>query len=192
MHQVLFIAVFLFLFMPPLPAPAQTAGSAGGVEGQKSYIYQWTDSDGVIHITDSLDKVPKPYRPNARRLEAAPEEGATPDRPRQQGTAPSAGSAEEGREAQQKALWQQRMSSAKQRLAAAEQRHRELEQRRAALLGQWGTPAYAPPEARIEAERLGQEMQNVQKEIDDARNEVEVVIPEEARRTGVPPGWLRE
>jgi hypothetical protein len=84
------------------------------------------------------------------------------------------------------------MSGAKQRLAAAEQRYRELEQKRTALLGQWGTPAYAPPEARIEAERLAREMQNVQKAIDDARNQIEVVIPEEARKADVPPGWLRE
>ena len=192
MHQVLLIAVFLFMFMPALPVPAQTGGSAGSVEEQKSYIYQWTDGTGVVHITDSLDKVPKPYQSNARRLEAAPEEGAAPDRSRQQGTAPSAGSAEEEHEARQKALWQQRLSGAKQRLAGAEQRYRELEQRRTALLGQWGTPAYAPPAARIEAERLSEEMKGVQKEIDNARNEVEVVIPEEARKAGVPPWWLRE
>src|SRR5512147_220278 len=102
MHQVLLIAVFLFMFMPALPVPAQTGGSAGSVEEQKSYIYQWTDGTGVVHITDSLDKVPKPYRPNARRLEAVPEEGAAPDRPRQQGSAPSPGRVEEQGEAQQK------------------------------------------------------------------------------------------
>lgn len=185
MRSGLVIAVFLFLFMPALPA--QTAGSA-----EQSDLYQWTDSKGVVHITDSLDKVPAPYRPKARRLEAAPEEGTAPVRPRQQGAAPSAGSAEEQLEAQQKAQWQQRMSGAKQRLAGAEQRYRDLEQKRTALLGQWGTPAYAPPAARIEAERLSEEMRGVQQEIDDARNEVEVGIPEEARKAGVPPGWLRE
>jgi chromosome segregation ATPase len=89
-------------------------------------------------------------------------------------------------------MWQRRVGAAKQRLAAAEQHYRELENRRTTLLGQWGTPAYAPPEARSEAERLAQEMRSVQKEIDDARNEVEVAIPEEARKAGVPPGWLRE
>jgi hypothetical protein len=192
MRQVFLIAVFLFLSVSALPAPAQTAGSAGDAGEKQSYLYEWTDGKGVVHITDSLDKVPEQYRPNARRLEAAPEEGAAPDRPRQQGTAPSAGSAEEEHEARQKALWQQRLSGAKQRLAGAEQRYRELEQRRTALLGQWGTPAYAPPSARIEAERLSEEMKGVQKEIDNARNEIEVVIPEEARKAGVPPGWLRE
>jgi chromosome segregation ATPase len=188
MRSGLFIAVFLII-MSALPAPAQTAGSA---DEQQSYLYEWTDNTGVVHITDSLDKIPAPYRSNARRLEAAPGEGTAPVRPRQQGAAPSPGGSEDQREAQEKLVWQRRMSDAKQRLAAAEQRYRELEQRRTALLGQWGTPAYAPPAARVEAERLSGEMQSVQKEIDSARNEVEVVIPEEARKAGVPPGWLRE
>jgi hypothetical protein len=35
-------------------------------------------------------------------------------------------------------------------------------------------------------------MKQVQKEIDDTRNRINVVIPEEARKAGIPPGWLRE
>jgi hypothetical protein len=35
-------------------------------------------------------------------------------------------------------------------------------------------------------------MKGVQSEIDAARNDLDVVIPEEARKAGVPPGWLRE
>jgi uncharacterized protein DUF4124 len=182
------LLIAVLILASTLPARAQTGGSAGGDEEKKSYIYQWTDSKGVVHITDGLDKVPAPYRPHARRLEAAPEEGAAPDRPGQQGISSPAGNGDE----QQKAMWKRRMSEAKQRLTAAEQRYRKIDQRRTYLLGQWGTPAYAPPEARIEAERLAQEMQKVQKEIDDARNQVEVAIPEEARKAGVPPGWLRE
>jgi flagellar motility protein MotE (MotC chaperone) len=188
MHSGLLIAVFLVI-LSALPASAQTAGST---DEKQSYLFEWTDSKGVVHITDSLDKVPTEHRSNMRRREAAPEEGTAPARPRQPGTAPSADSAEDQREAQEKAAWQRRMSDAKQRLAAAEQRYRELEQRRTALLGQWGTQAYAPSSARVEAERLSVEMQGVQKEIDNARNEVDVVIPEEARKAGVPPGWLRE
>jgi len=186
------LLIAVFLLASALPAAAQTSGGAGGGEEKQSYIYEWTDGAGVVHLTDSLDKVPKPYRPQARRLEAAPEERVAPNQPRQQGASSPAGNAEEQREAQQKAMWQQRVGAAKQRQAAAERHYRELEQRRTYLLGQWGTPAYAPPGARIEAERLAQEMQSVQKEIDDARNEVEVVIPEEARKAGAPPGWLRE
>ena len=31
-----------------------------------------------------------------------------------------------------------------------------------------------------------------QKRIDEARNMLNVVIPEEARKAGIPPGWLRD
>jgi hypothetical protein len=182
------LLIAFFLLASALQTPAQT--SLG--DEKQSYLYEWTDGKGIVHLTDSLDKVPKPYRPHARRLETAPGEEAAPNQPQQQGASSPAGNAEDQRETQQKAFWQQRVNAAKQRLAAAQQHYRELEQRQTTLLGQWGTPAYAPPEARIEAERIAQEMQSVQKEIDDARNDVEVAIPEEARKAGVPPGWLRE
>ena len=44
----------------------------------------------------------------------------------------------------------------------------------------------------MKAQKIEEEMQQVQREIDSARNEVENVIPEQARKAGVPPGWLRE
>ncbi len=35
-------------------------------------------------------------------------------------------------------------------------------------------------------------MNNVQSEIEQAKHMLNEVIPEEARKAGVPPGWLRE
>jgi hypothetical protein len=35
-------------------------------------------------------------------------------------------------------------------------------------------------------------MKEVRKEIDEIRRELDEAIPEEARKAGVPPGWLRE
>ncbi len=55
-----------------------------------------------------------------------------------------------------------------------------------------GGPAYGPIENKVKAEQVAQEMKEVQKQIDEARNMLDVVIPEDARKAGVPPGWLRE
>jgi hypothetical protein len=177
---------------------AQDAGQAGGQEEkkpaeQKSYLYEWTDSKGVVHITDGLGKVPQKFRAGARRLEATPAEGSVEDRSGPLRISEPAGpSRQEEIEAGQKAQWQQRLSAAKKNLADAEKRYRDLEQKRAALQGPWGVPANAPAAVRIEIQQLDEEMQGVQREIDSVRNEVEVVIPDEARKEGVPPGWLRE
>jgi len=162
-------------------------------EEQKSYIYQWTDGKGVVHITDDLNKIPTSYRSNARRLESTPGGEAVQSQPSQEGVnAPFGDSEEHELQADQKEAWQKRLSMEKKKLADAEQRYHELENRRNLLLQSWGGVASGRIEDRVEADRIDQEMQKVQQEINDARNQIEVVIPNEARKAGVPPGWLRE
>jgi hypothetical protein len=55
-----------------------------------------------------------------------------------------------------------------------------------------GGPAYGPIENKVKAAQIEQQMKEVQKQIDEARNMLDVVIPDEARKAGVPPGVLRE
>jgi hypothetical protein len=55
-----------------------------------------------------------------------------------------------------------------------------------------GASTYAAPAYRTRAAELEEEMKEVQKDIDEALNMINVVIPDEARKAGVPPGWLRE
>jgi len=192
--------IIMTLLLACVPAVhAQTSDQKGGPaetkqEERKNVLYQWTDGKGVVHITDDLNKIPGKFRPNARRLESTPGAEETPGGPGQQpGVSPPSGfSDDEEREADRKAEWQLRMKVAKQKLADAERRYRELEEKRNTLLQGWGGPASGHLEGRAEADRIDQQMKQVQKEIDDAHNYIEVVLPDEARKAGVPPGWMRE
>lgn len=163
-------------------------------EEQKHYFYQWTDSKGVVHIADELGKVPEKYRSRARKLESLP--GEIDGQGGQIEKTPAIDFRErEAEEQDQKEEWQRRMRVAKQQLADAEQHYRELGKRKEKLLEQWGGIAALESghfEGREEADRIDQEMKEAQQEIDNARNEVEAVIPDEARKEGIPPGWLRE
>jgi phage-related minor tail protein len=159
-------------------------------ELKKSYLYQWTDDKGVVHITDGLGKVPEKYRDKAVKLETPKrdESGQGEQRTFEQSTPAEQN---EEREENNKAEWQQRMKLARQRLTDAERSYQELDQKRNEALVRWAGGASGRIEDRMEAERIEQEMKEAQKEKDDARREVEVVIPEAARKAGVPPGWLR-
>ena len=161
-------------------------------ELKKSYLYQWTDEKGVVYITDDLDKVPKVYRDKALKLTQPKTEDVDQKQQGQQKSGYSSGSGSEASDASGKAVWQQRMRSARQRLEAAEKRYHELDQRRNELLQSWGGPASGRLDTRTDADSVEQEMKGVQTEIDAARNDLDVVIPEEARKAGIPPGWLRE
>lgn len=157
------------------------------------HIYQWIDGKGVVHITDDLSKVPQRYRSGARKLESAPQEEDGAGQPADRGrVSPYDQPGREEREAELKDDWQQRMSAAKRKLAIAERRYRELEKKRDEAVLRWGGPASGRTEGREEAARIEEQMKKVQKDIDDARNDIEVGIPDEARKAGVPPGWLRE
>jgi uncharacterized protein YukE len=160
-------------------------------EPEKSYLYQWTDGKGVVHITDSLGTIPEKYRDKAVKLES-PKKDETEQRDKRV-YEPSAPVDEESAQEDAKAEWQQRMKEARKRLVTARQRYQELDRKHTELMGAWGgSAASGHLTDPAEAERVEQEMKKAQQDIDDAQNEVENVIPEAARRAGVPPGWLRE
>jgi len=163
-------------------------------DAPKTYLYQWIDDKGIAHITDGLGKVPKKYRSRAQRLESntSEEAGSVP----QQMIVPDRSySEQEEREADLKEQWQLRVKAARRALDAAEQHHRALEQKRNKLLESIGGPAGLAMGRQLDSEefgRLEREMKQSQQEVDAAKQELEVTIPDEARKAGVLPGWLRE
>ena len=54
---------------PPPPPPAGPPGPrfADDPPGRPSQLYRWTDEQGVVHLTDRLDSVPRPYRVQAKQ-----------------------------------------------------------------------------------------------------------------------------
>jgi len=192
MRRMLFLILVLTGFAVTVFAQADPQEQTEDKELQKSYLYQWTDDKGIVHITDGLGKVPKQYRDKAIKLTQSKKEGADQGQQVQQEPVYPSGAESEAANAVVKGEWQQRMRAAKQRLADLEKRYQELDQRRNELLRSWGADAFGRRTERIEAEKIEQQMKDVQREIDQARHDIDVVIPDEARKGGIPPGWLRE
>jgi hypothetical protein len=192
MLRNLLLILALAGFAMTVHAQTDQQAQTGDKEPQKKFLYQWTDEKGVVHIADGLDKVPKGYRDKAIKLNQPKNEDADQGQQAQPPSVSPPDAASGAAEATAKAVWQQRMRSARQRLANAESRYQELAQRRDELLRSWGGPASGQLAGRVEADRIEQQMKDVQREIDEAQNDIDVVIPENARKAGVPPGWLRE
>jgi hypothetical protein len=191
MRTLITIVMVLMVFVTA--TLAQTGDQAGNKDVKKHYLYEWTDSEGGVHITDDLGEVPERYRSKSRKVEIPKGEEVGPEQ-QVQGTAGSpSGVVTEEHEAASKAAWQQRIRDWKARLADAQKRYQDLDQKRLEALAIWGGPAVSGHlEGRAEADRIAQDMEVVQRDIDEAKDMVENVIPEEARRAGIPPGWLRE
>jgi len=170
-------------------AQAEQQGQTEDKEVQKSFLYQWTDEKGTIQITDDLNRVPKQFRGTAVKLAQPNREDADQGQQAPRASGAPSGADTDAANAAGKAMWQQRIKAEKQRLADTERHYRQLEQQRNELLVKG---ALAPIADKMAADSIAEEMQADQKRMDEIRNQIDVVIPEEARQAGVPPGWLRE
>ena len=150
-----------------------------------------------MNVTDDLDKVPPKYRSQATQLlqpGVDKEEQSRGDtRKGEQPQNLDAGTSPD-RDEIRKAQWQQRMQDARRRLTVAEDQYNQIEQRRNDLMSKTGSSGAALPTQEMidEMNDLSEELARARIEVDNARNEVQVTIPDEARRAGIPPGWLRE
>ena len=190
MRALITIVMVLTVFVPPVFA--QTGDQAGSQDVKKHYLYEWRDSKGGVHITDNLGGVPEQYRTKSRKIDITKGEEVGSEQQVQGTTGSPSGVATKEQEAASKAAWQQRIRDWKARLADAQKRYQDLDQKRLEALAKWGGPASGHLEGRLEADSIARDMEEVQRDINEAKDMVENVIPEEARRAGVPPGWLRE
>ena len=158
-------------------------------ELKKSFLYQWTDEKGTVQITDDLNKVPKQYRGTAIKLSQPDREDTDQGQQAPHASGAPLGADTDAANAAGKAMWQQRIKAEKQRLADTERRYRQLEQQRNELLVKG---ALAPIADKMAADDIAVQMQDLKEQMDEIQNRIDVVIPEEARQAGVPPGWLRE
>jgi hypothetical protein len=180
-----------------LVAAVLLSAGAPAVEDRRQYLYQWTDDQGNTAIVDSLEKVPPKYRSKARALEQGGAAAPAPASGSPEAPAIPAGEAadrQQQSEDAKKAEWQQRVLVAKRQLAAAEERYQQLEAAKADIMSKWGASGSAlPPQEVInQINQLTADMEKTRREIEKWKNDINVVIPDEARRADVPPGWIRE
>jgi hypothetical protein len=187
------IAALLMLANTAVFVQAGPQQQADDEERKRIYLFQWVDDKGIVHITDGLGKVPQKYRDKATKLEQPQDGPSGTGKPAVIRKSPYSGfSEQEALDADKKTEWLLRMRNAKKLLADAERRYQTLEQQRQDALNKWGGPATGRGAALMDVERIEQEMKQAKQDVNAAREEVEVTIPDDARRAGVPPGWLRE
>jgi len=188
LYPAMALMILLLCFLPSV----QVVQAADDLR----YLYQWKDDQGVVNMADDLDKVPPKYRsrttrmlqPGAGKEELDREETRERSKPEHIDTG-----AARDQEEQQKAEWHQRMMDARGRLAETEERLQRAELEFKAFQEKHGAGLYGyTPSDQVELDRLNEEVRSAQKDREEARNIIENGIPEEARKSGVPPGWLRE
>lgn len=153
-------------------------------------FYRWTDAEGIVHLVDDPAKIPGNYR-NAFEEIRVPDEpsrpaGSTPSPAPETGTpraAPSGSDSprrDRGWWRQRVEEWRGKKTGAEEKLADAQARLR----RERFLDANVGT-------YRRQRE-IAAEIATYEAQLREADRMLQEGLPEEARKAGVPPGWLRE
>ncbi len=150
--------------------------------------YQWTDKDGNVGFTDSLEKVPPQYRKSAKRVEEekSPKTFQTVPEPRgRRNTMPPA-STDQG---DPYAPWRQRMTAARAELEELKKEREKVQKEYDTQRAEFFVRSFADPEKDA---RLRAQLAELDEKIKKKENDITTTIPDEARRAGVPPGILSQ
>lgn len=151
-------------------------------------IYRWEDERGVVHMTDDPRKIPEKDR---GRVEVIPlpesKEGAVPSPPLAEAPEAMAPSGQADAQGHDRAWWQGQMKKWREKKSEAERQLAEAKGRLNRILMSFPSIARRQKEAEIR-----EEIKEYEEQIQEAARMLSEVLPEEARKAGAPPGWLRE
>lgn len=180
-----------------LPAPA------------RSQVYKWVDKQGRAHYTDDPDQLPEPQRTKVlneleekikkerERREKLREQGIdVPDerlppppapRPQEQRAHPATDRLNQRQAAKEK--WSTMGKRARERVESLEEKCTELKAERDR--NNQDRLTMSRPGAGQRYQKSQAAYQRCQENLRKARHYLEVELPEQARKSGIPPGWIR-
>jgi hypothetical protein len=191
-YTVFIAGAAVLVVVGAVAASAQTLGDVARKEAERRKTVK---SSGKVYTNDSLRSEPQPAAP----AQAAPpaQAGAAQAPPSQSGVQP--GGAQPGQtppaqpdETKTEAYWKQRMTAERDGLARAQTFAEALQSRINAL-----TTDFAARSDPAQRDVIGADRQKALAELDRVKKEIEqhtkgiADIQEEARKAGVPAGWVR-
>ena len=159
-------------------------------------IYQWVDEKGTVHFTDDVSQVPEKYQDQVKKTKTPPEPKPSPSIRLDRDRVPPAPEAEKkdilGRGEEwwrnKASEWNEKLKNAKKNYdtaqAAVKEKQKELEQ-----------SIYKPHSFRrkLEAEIkvLEDKVNEQKKQMDEAKNMLEKVLPRQAEEYRADPSWVK-
>jgi hypothetical protein len=180
----------------------------------RAEVYKWVDKKGTVHYTDDPDQLPEPMRSKVlrqleeklnrrkkqekrpgrrRRRDGLPNEKLPPPPDSSRSESPRTDEPDAFDEAaelaKQRKDWSSRATRAREQVSRIEKECEELrskrdQSKRDALI-------LARPADREKAQKTADALKSCEEKLGKARHYLDVELPEQARRAGIPPGWLR-
>lgn len=178
------LAAAVLLFIVPATASAE--------------FYRWVDRDGKEFYSNEKDKIPAEYRSQAKPVEVHEERVSVGSQPAAGNAKPAAGSAKPAVVAEHKdkygrgeAYWRQRASKLRRELQALQDDHDLLVKQEK---DDEGKPTRSTSKKSTKKSHTARDNKKARLEKDIARkqHQIDVELPDEARKADAYPGWLRE
>lgn len=153
-------------------------------------VWKWVDEQGVVHFTDSPDSVPEKYREQIDHREMA-EERETPS-----GTAREAKEVTEeprDRHGRGEDYWIKRANVIKEQLNRAQREYERVRLEYNDLIAKYNATRSRAKRRQYQEriESLQGELNRHGEDIQKAKEILEKMLPEEAKRAGVPVEWVK-
>ena len=150
-------------------------------------IYEWVDEAGNVGFTDDLRNIPEKYRKTATLESEVPAPRQGGESPEMQELPPPSNTPDTDDAGHDRAYWQGRIKDLREQRADLIEKKLEIEQKIEAL------SRYSEADRTyIELRRQYlDELAKTKDDVKDIGHQLEIVLPEEARKLNAPPGWLR-
>jgi hypothetical protein len=158
----------------------------GAAQAQAGF-YQWTDRDGREFYTNDQEKIPPEYRKSARPVDVPEERVSVGQKPAAGRSKSAAVSEHKDRNGRGEEYWRKRAQKLRKQLREQQEDHDALRKQIAAAEAQSSAGM-----AKRSTASLKKKQADLEKKIARTKRELEVDLPEEARRADAYPGWLRE
>jgi hypothetical protein len=167
-------------------------------------VYRWVDEQGVIHFTDDLGQVPEKYRDQVQRKKPPKEPPLTQPAPPQP-LAPPQGM-EPGKELKstprQKDIlgrgedwWRAKVNEWNEKLNFAQRNYEKTYSEWKSKEQELETSKFKPDslkrKLKAEAKALEEKTKDWEKQVDEAKNMLENVLPKQAQDYQANPEWLK-
>ncbi len=156
----------------------------------RAEFYQWTDGDGRQFYTNEKEKIPSEYRHTAKPVEVRDDRVTTEQRPAG-GPAPAVKTQEHrDRDGRGEAYWRKRAENLRRQI-------REQQGEYDLIVKQERDDEDRPKQKSAKSRKKAQSTRDkkkakIEKKIARLQHELDVELPEEARKADAYPGWVRE
>jgi len=164
-----------------------------GAAPARAEFYRWTDGDGREFFTNEKEKVPPEYRDSARAVEMHDERVSVGGKPA--GGSPRSVKVQEHKDKYGKGEehWRKRAEKLRRQLRKEQDEHAAVVKQIEAA-EQPRSVGSSPQQKKdaAGAASLKKKKAQLERKVERTKRELEVDLPEEARRADAYPGWLRE